>query len=92
MYVCVYIYIYKHTFLFHFCHCINMYSNWLGEQSCTLPSNMLYILSLQKNLSKKLTAGVSWYSRACTIKRQQSPHNARSRQITFSFILQKVSF
>ena len=38
---------YLYSLLFHFYHCINIYSNWLGEQFCYLSSNMLYVLSLQ---------------------------------------------
>jgi hypothetical protein len=37
----------RHWRLFHVCHCIHIYSNWLAEQFCCLSSNMLYILSLQ---------------------------------------------
>jgi hypothetical protein len=40
-------YLYVYSILFHFCHCINIYSNWRGEQFCSLSLNMLYILSLQ---------------------------------------------
>jgi hypothetical protein len=52
---------------------------------------MVYILSLQqifKNVNT-LAAGVTWYSRASTIKRRQSPHNAQSRRITFFLLSQK---
>jgi hypothetical protein len=38
---------YFYSLLFHFCHCINIYSNWLGAQFCYLSSNKLYILSLK---------------------------------------------
>jgi len=35
------------SLLFHFCRCINIYSNWLGEQLCTLSSNLQYIFPVQ---------------------------------------------
>ena len=38
---------YLYSLLFHFCHCINIYSNWSGEQFCNWSSNMLYTLSWQ---------------------------------------------
>jgi len=36
---------YFYSLLFHFCHCTNIYSNWLRTQFCYLSSNKMYILS-----------------------------------------------
>jgi len=38
--------IYEYAFLFNFCHCINIYSYWLGEQFRNLSLNRLYIASI----------------------------------------------
>ena len=44
---CRYFHLYLYSLLFHQCHCLNIYSNWLMEQFSNLFLNMLYILSLQ---------------------------------------------
>ena len=41
------IYTYLYSLMFHLCHSVNIYSNWLREQFCTLSLNVLYIFSLQ---------------------------------------------
>jgi len=38
---------YLYSLLFHFCHCVNIYSDWLGEQFCYLSLIMLYVLTVQ---------------------------------------------
>ena len=45
---------YLYSLLFHFCHCINIYtySTWSGEQFCNWSSNILYVLSWQYMFQK----------------------------------------
>jgi len=53
-------FIYSYSLFFHFCDCINIYSNWWGEQFCSLSLNMIYILSLQQIFQKNV---IDWLIR-----------------------------
>ena len=46
---------YLYWLLFHFRHCINSYSNWIGDKFCDYSSNMLYILSSRWTFQKSIS-------------------------------------
>jgi hypothetical protein len=56
---CHYLYVYLYSLLFHLCHSVNSYSNWLREQFCNVSLKCFtYVLC---NISKKTHLSVYLY-------------------------------